>query len=229
MIETIKLRLKNDKELQLLSLLATISVLAKIIAIIFSYSTYFPVAIQILQGLFSLVSPILFLLFIMLQYKTKQINYFKLTFILHFGALGINNLISIIYGWNSIVSLLGAIISCTFYICIFVFAIKGVKDIKVVKIICIAQIACTGLGTLVNFINIYGNIFVKFLSILFGCGATVLFWIIILKIAPSIIKVRQNKMHSVQTVLEELKLGFDSGIITKEEYNQKKTEILNKL
>ena len=229
MIENIKLRLKNDKELQLLSLLASISVLAKIIALIFSYSTYFPITIQILQGLFSLASSVMLLLFVTLQYKTNQINYFKLTFILHFCTLGGNNLISIIYGWNAITSLLGAIISCTFYICIFVFIIKGVKDIKVVKIICIAQLACTSLGTLVNFKNIYGNIFVEFLSILFGSGTTVLFWIIILKIAPSIIKVKQNKMHSVQTVLEELKLGLDSGIITEAEYNQKKTEILNKL
>ena len=52
---------------------------------------------------------------------------------------------------------------------------------------------------------------------------------IIVGIPVAIILFPTIKRKNQQVTLEQLKQNYEQGLITEEEYNQKKTEILNKL
>lgn len=238
MLDKMKYRLKQDQELLSLSLLVLISILAKIIALIL-WPPVQPIAIQLLNGLLSLSPFVVFLVFIALQYKTKENSCFKSTFIFYCCALGINSLMNILFGFGfSAATLLNVIVRSAFYICMLVFTIKGVKSRKSVKIVCVVQIVYTGFSILVDLIALFSaysyliqtqQFFNQFFSILLSGGATALFWIIVMKISPAVIKIKGNEKQSIQAVLEELKLGFENGLITEDEYSKKKAAILNKL
>ena len=196
-------------------------------------STYF--LLWIVKLVYTLAPVFMLFLFITLQYKTKKKDYFKYTFILYIGTFVLDCIVNVIL-FDDNFSIVSTIYGSVFYVCMLLISVRGISNIKYVRWISIAQIVFTGLGTLVNAID-----GISWMSYRFGVGLSVLisgllsgvsviaFWLVILKVVPKTIETPQSKAQSIQEMLKILKTEYENGAITEEEYNQKKTNILNKL
>lgn len=206
------------------------------------------------KGLYSLfvaileILPLIVLILYIVKPSFKKTNTILIFLILkicsrliYFGRdvyLILNN----VYDTSMILSSLIALIVC---ILLYVFMIVDVtKGNKKIAYITLSFLICMFLLSLVNAsryimnANNYSGTDILLNGIQGLMDALLVLWFWFTKITKKIIfkekikfdyKPIQKKVAVTETTLEELKLMYDNGTITEQEYNHKKSEIINKL
>lgn len=227
----------NKKTIKTGIIFLLLSLVLKISSFIFFYpSVYFQ---AIITNILWQLPDVLILISTILFYKTaKPQKLFTISYIAY-GALLLIDLIDLIGIYNYYFLLcysIKYILLIAFYGLLTFATIKGVKNKNILLSAIILIFVIDTAGYIYNIYSTFFQFdFMFLISKAIYLVSIVFYYLSLIKIAPNTIRIVNNKtITPVTTInyeakLSQLKNQYDSGQITLEEYNTKRTEILNKL
>ena len=216
MMNSIKNKINGDIEIKKFIIVISLSLILKIISIIFIKIDVF--------SILNLLSDIFFAFFILFRFKVNN-KFIIYPFVFRSVLLILLLMCRWIFGSSvAMVNLIPELLNLV--LCIFfIISVTNCKDnVKPLRIICIVYIV----SLVVNIIS-YSDYFGFFINYIIEDASNIIFCFLVYMILPTIfIDIKKFSADEIENILFDLKMGYENGVITEQEYVEKKASILKR-